>query len=84
MTKKTRRRFSDEFKADAVSLVMDQRYSLSVAARRLGGSAAYWIVGAASTVSRHPMPRAGKKMIAMPRSRSPVKKFVNFRLKRIS
>lgn len=36
MTKKTRRRFSDEFKADAVSLVIDQGYSVSEAARRLG------------------------------------------------
>ncbi len=29
MTKKTRRRFSDEFKADAVSLVIGRRYSVS-------------------------------------------------------
>lgn len=36
MTKKTRRRFSDEFKADAVSQVIDQGYSVSEAARRLG------------------------------------------------
>jgi transposase len=36
MIKKTRRRFSDEFKADAVSLVIDQGYSVSEAARRLG------------------------------------------------
>lgn len=36
MTKKTRRQFSDEFKADAVSLVTDQGYSISEAARRLG------------------------------------------------
>lgn len=36
MTKKTRRRYSDEFKADAVSLVTEQRYSVSEAARRLG------------------------------------------------
>ena len=36
MTKKTRRRFSDEFKVDAVGLVTDQGYSLSEAARRLG------------------------------------------------
>jgi len=36
MTKKTRRRYSDEFKADAVSLVTDQGYSVSEAARRLG------------------------------------------------
>jgi transposase len=36
MTKKTRRRFSDEFKTDAVSLVIDQGYSVSEAARRLG------------------------------------------------
>lgn len=36
MTKKTRRRFSDEFKVDAVSLVIDQGYSVSDAARRLG------------------------------------------------
>ena len=36
MTKKTRRRFSDEFKADAVSLVTNQGYSISEAARRLG------------------------------------------------
>lgn len=35
MTKKTRRRFSDEFKTDAVSLVIDQGYSVSEAARRL-------------------------------------------------
>jgi len=33
MTKKTRRRFSDECKADAVSLVIDQGYSVSEAAR---------------------------------------------------
>ncbi|BBO56451.1 hypothetical protein CLAM6_17620 [Cobetia sp. AM6] len=36
MTKKTRRRYSDEFKADAVSLVSDQGYTVSEAARRLG------------------------------------------------
>lgn len=36
MTKKTRRRYSDEFKADAVSLVTEQGYSVSEAARRLG------------------------------------------------
>ena len=36
MTKKTRRRFSDELKADAVSLVIDQGYAVSEAARRLG------------------------------------------------
>ena len=36
MTKKTRRRYSDEFKADAVSLVSDQGYPVSEAARRLG------------------------------------------------
>jgi transposase len=36
ITKKTRRRFSDEFKADAVSLVIDQGYSVSEVARRLG------------------------------------------------
>lgn len=36
MTKKTRRRYSDEFKADAMSLVTEQGYSVSEAARRLG------------------------------------------------
>lgn len=36
MTKKTRRRYSDEFKADAVSLVTEQGYAVSEAARRLG------------------------------------------------
>ena len=36
MTKKTRRRYSDEFKADAVSGVTEQGYSVSEAARRLG------------------------------------------------
>nr|WP_240609768.1 transposase [Halomonas endophytica] len=33
MTKKTRRRFSDDFKADAVSLVIDQGYSVAVSSR---------------------------------------------------
>ena len=36
MTKKTRRRYSDEFKADAVCLVSDQGYTVAEAARRLG------------------------------------------------
>lgn len=36
MTKKTQRRYSDEFKADAASLVTEQGYSVSEAARRLG------------------------------------------------
>lgn len=36
MTKKTRRRHSDEFKADAVNLVRVEGYALSEAARRLG------------------------------------------------
>ncbi|WP_185696427.1 transposase [Halomonas sp. YLB-10] len=36
MTKKTRRRYSDEFEADAVRLVTEQGYSVSEAARRLG------------------------------------------------
>ena len=35
MTKKTRRRFSDEFKVDAVGLVTDQGYSLSVGSRMI-------------------------------------------------
>lgn len=36
MTKKTRRRSSDKFRVDAVSLVIEQGYSVSEAARRLG------------------------------------------------
>jgi len=36
MEKKTRRRFSAEFKEDAVKLVTDQGYSISEAARNLG------------------------------------------------
>lgn len=35
-TKRPRRTFSDEFKRDAVSLVIDQEYSLAEAARSLG------------------------------------------------
>ena len=37
MTKKNRCRYSDEFKADTVSLVTEPGYSVSEAARRLGG-----------------------------------------------
>lgn len=36
MSKQTRRRFTDEFKADAVRLVDDEGYGLTEAARRLG------------------------------------------------
>ena len=36
MSTKTRRQFSDEFKAEAVSLVLNQGYGSAEAARRLG------------------------------------------------
>jgi len=36
MTKRTRRRYSDEFKADAVNLIEQQGYTTVEAARRLG------------------------------------------------
>lgn len=36
MSKGTRRRYSEEFKADAVTLVEEQGYGVSEAARRLG------------------------------------------------
>lgn len=61
MAKKTRRRFSDEFKVDAVSLVTDQEYSVSEAARRQGLSAAYWIVGAESTVTSARRPALARR-----------------------
>lgn len=35
MTKKTRRRYSDEFKAEAVNMVRGEGYAISEAARRL-------------------------------------------------
>lgn len=35
MTKKTRRRYSDEFKAEAVNMVRREGYAISEAARRL-------------------------------------------------
>lgn len=36
MSKRTRRKFSDEFKEEAVKLVVEQGYSLAEAARNLG------------------------------------------------
>ncbi len=36
MSKGTRRRYSDEFKADAVKLMEEQGYSVAEASRRLG------------------------------------------------
>lgn len=36
MSKRTQRRYSDEFKVDAVKLVEEQGYSVSEASRRLG------------------------------------------------
>jgi transposase len=36
MSKQTRRKYSDEFKADAVSLVEQEGYGVTEAARRLG------------------------------------------------
>jgi len=35
MTKKARRRYSDEFKAEAVNMVLGEGYAISEAARRL-------------------------------------------------
>ena len=39
MSKRKRRNYTDEFKAEAVKLVTEQGYSLAVAARNLGVSA---------------------------------------------
>ena len=39
MSKRKRRSYTDEFKAEAVKLVSEQGYSLAVAARNLGVSA---------------------------------------------
>ena len=36
MTKKTRRKYTPEFKRDAVNLVLEQGYNLTETARRLG------------------------------------------------
>jgi len=36
MSKRQRRKFSDEFKADAVKLITEQGYSIAEAARNLG------------------------------------------------
>jgi len=35
MTKKARRRYSDEFKAEAINMVLGEGYAISEAARRL-------------------------------------------------
>lgn len=82
MTKKTRRRYSNEFKTDAESLVAEQGYSVSRLPGAWGLIVACWTAGAASTVSKSPAPRSSRETIATPRSRSSAKKFVSFRLKR--
>ena len=62
MTKKTRRKYSDEFKDEAVKLVTDQGYKTTEAARNLGiheGVLRRWIkqrspdsVGSSSSTAR--------------------------------
>ena len=54
MNKKARRKYSDEFKAQAVKLVTDQGYKISEAARNLGihdGVLRRWIIQRSPEVS---------------------------------